>query len=146
MTGRAKDPGSQPRMTWLLRHRGPLLLFFLAASLGFAAQVPSLRFDFSPQELFETGDEDPAWRVWQETIARFGRDDLTLFVVLDAGAGGDVLSKPLRTYLGEVADVLARRIGPWPSSFPGPTRPAAASANIRHPTRTKAGYNLVEIA
>ena len=85
--------------TWLLRYRIPILLLIGAATVGLASQLPSLRFDFSPQHMFETGEKGPAWEFFEESIELFGRDDTALFVVVDAGEGGDVLGEPVRQWL-----------------------------------------------
>ncbi len=105
----APEP-EKPRLSWLLRYRIPLLLVLLGTSGFFSYQSQFLGFDFSPQQLFETVDEDPAWTLWQETIETFGRDDLTLFVVLDIRAGDDapsVLSDEMRAWMGALADAMA---------------------------------------
>lgn len=81
------------KAVWLLRYRVPVLVFLALVTAALATQLPRLRFDFSPQQLFETGEKDEVWRFFEQTIEWFGRDDGTLFVVLDAGEGGDTLTR-----------------------------------------------------
>ncbi|RMG17630.1 MAG: hypothetical protein D6729_08510, partial [Deltaproteobacteria bacterium] len=115
---RAREPGeaTAPKAPdggadhWLLRHRGLVLGVAAAITLALGAFLPRLGFDFSPQQLFETGDPDAAWARYERVIEAFGRDDNTLFVVLDAGPGGDALSPELRAW----ARKLSREAERWP--------------------------------
>jgi len=62
----------------LFRHRALVLLALVPALAVAAAGALRLRFDFSPQNLFVSGDED--FRYLEESQRVFGRDDNRLYV------------------------------------------------------------------
>jgi len=99
---RPADPGTH----WLLRQRVPLLVAIGLATLAIGSQLPRLRFDFSPQQLFETTRQDEVSRQRQEAVELFGYEDNTLFVVLDAGPGGDALTADARQWLGRLGEAF----------------------------------------
>ena len=94
---------AEPRAVWLLRHPLPVLLVLAVATAAALAGLPRLRFDFTPQQLFEAADEDATLAEFEEARRLFGRDDGTLLVVLDAGEGGDALARPCRDWLRDLA-------------------------------------------
>jgi len=96
-----------PRTVWLLRYRLPVVLALAAASVAAAVGASRVRYDFTPQQLFEAADRDAAFADFEEVRRVFGRDDGTLLVVLDTGAGGDSLTRPCRDWLRGLTEHFA---------------------------------------
>lgn len=70
-------------MAWAMRHPRAVLLGVLFVSLAAAAQLPNLQIAISPQSLIIEGDPDQ--RFYQDTLATFGSDRITVVFVSDPG-------------------------------------------------------------
>ena len=102
-----REQDAQPH--WLLRRRGPVLGVALLLTLLLASRLPDLALDFSPQQLFETGDRDEDWANYERVIEAFGRDDNTLIVVVDGGTGGAALAPSIRRWV----ETLSQEVSQW---------------------------------
>jgi len=95
--------------TWiadrLIRHRWAVLLILAAMTAAAVSLAPRLRFDFTPQAIFQGNDDlvdyDEAFK------AAFGHDDAILLVLLEATGRRDVLDRRALTWQAEVARDLA---------------------------------------
>gem|GEM_PF-334468 len=113
---------------FLIRARGLGWAFALFGVLAVAA-LPQLRFDFSPQTLFDRTSERA--KLYQEYRATYGADDHVLFVLVK----GDMATAESWGLLAELEDAVAARVPAVErtgslASIPVPRSPAPGSVTV----------------
>ncbi|WP_231756400.1 efflux RND transporter permease subunit [Lignipirellula cremea] len=88
----------------LLRYRWPILCAVTVLALLAAAGIPRLRFDFSPQSLFQ--GNDPEAEFAKAFNAQFEQEDAAFLIVMEALGPTDVLDRRLLTWQLQLASEL----------------------------------------
>jgi len=96
------------RLTSLLdRHRVSILVVLLAVTVGMAISALKVRFDFTPQAVYSSGDDDDV-KYSEDFKKVFGYDDAVILVVMEALGERDVLDRAALTWQAAIAGDLGR--------------------------------------
>ena len=88
----------------IVRRRWPVLLLLLLITAGLGLGLRRLRFDFSPEAVFETGGE--AERRWHTLCRTFGKDDAVITMVVRRAGG--VLQPAVLRYVERLTRAIER--------------------------------------
>ena len=91
----------------ILNRRRLIAAALLLITVGLLAGLPGLRFDFSPQAFFETGDDDDRYQ--QSMVEQFGHADDLVMLIVSSPEG--VLRRPALDYVDEITALFDAE--PW---------------------------------